>query len=464
MRYRSQRNTLCVAILAALLGTSPLWAQQENIDERLRELERRVELLQEVLAAGQDSAQIAEIRRQIDAITREIEELKLGQEVVVQADTGVYGLGPAASKVYRVKQGVSIGGYGEMLYQNFADSREDGSPSGQKDQLDFLRGVVYVGYKFNDRILFNSEIEIEHASSGQAGSVSLEFAYLDYFIAGPITARGGLVLVPMGFISEQHEPTTFLGSERPATERYIIPTTWRENGLGIFGQVAGFEYRGYVVNGLDAIGDGSSKAMGFSAEGLRGGRQKGSKAVAEDFAGVARVDYVGVLGLSFGTSVYAGNSGQGNVVPTDSSATIGALTVIWEGHAQYRSHGLDLRGLFALAHVDDVVGINAAQGYTGNESVGERLKGWYLQGGYDVLHGANTEHQLVPYVRYEQINTQDRIPDGFSADPANDRQIITIGAEWKPILNLVVKTDYLINKNEADTGVNQFNVNIGYLF
>ena len=416
------------------------------------------------MLAGQDSAQIAEIRRQIDAITREIEELKLGQEIVVQADTGVYGLGPAASKVYRVKQGVSIGGYGEMLYQNFAASREDGSPSGQKDQLDFLRGVVYVGYKFNDRILFNSEIEIEHASTGQAGSVSLEFAYLDYFIADPIAARAGLVLVPMGFINEQHEPTTFLGSERPATERYIIPTTWRENGLGVFGQVRGFAYRGFVVNGLDAVGDGSSKAKGFSAEGLRGGRQKGSKAVAEDFAGVARVDYMGVLGLLLGTSVYAGNSGQGNVVPTDSSATIGALTVIWEGHAQYRAHGLDLRGLFALANVDDVGGINAAQGYIGDESVGERLTGWYLQGGYDVLHGVNTEHQLVPYVRYEQINTQDQVPEGFFANPANDRQMITIGAEWKPILNLAVKADYLINKNKADTGVNQFNVNIGYLF
>ena len=463
MSYKQQRSAIWSLVLVASLVATPLWGQQEDIEERLRDLERRVELLQEMLA-GQDSAQIAEIRRQIDAITREIEELKLGQEVVVEADIGLYGLGPAASKVYRVQQGVSIGGYGEMLYQNFAASRENGSPAGVKDQLDFLRGVVYVGYKFNDRILFNSEIEFEHASTSQAGSVSLEFAYLDYFIADPIAARAGLVLVPMGFINEQHEPTTFLGSERPATERYIIPTTWRENGLGVFGQAGGFAYRGYVVNGLDAIGGGSSKASGFSAEGLRGGRQKGSKAVAEDFAGVARVDYMGVLSLLFGTSVYAGNSGQSNVVPTDSSATIGALTVIWEGHAQYRAHGLDLRGLFALANVDDVVGINAAQGYTGDESVGERLTGWYLQGGYDVLHSVNTPHQLVPYVRYEQINTQDRVPQGFSANPANDRQMITVGAEWKPILNLAVKADYLINKNEADTGVNQFNVNIGYLF
>jgi hypothetical protein len=350
-----------------------------------------------------------------------------------------------------------------MLYQNFAGEREDGSPSDRKDQLDFLRGVVYVGYKFNDRLLFNSEIEIEHASTDLAGSVSLEFAYVDYLIADAIGARAGLLLLPMGLINEQHEPTTFLGTERPATELQIIPSTWRENGLGVFGQAGGFVYRGYVVSALDGVGGGSSDASGFSATGLRGGRQKGSKAVAEDFAGVVRVDYTGVLGLVLGTSIYAGNAGQGAVSPLDGT-TIDASTVIWEGHAQYRARGLDLRGLFALSHVDDVTDINAVKGLSGDESVGERLVGWYLQGGYDVLRGVRSEQQLIPYVRYEQINTQDEVPEGFSSNPATERRIITIGAAWKPIINLIVKADYLINKNEADTGVNQLNVSLGYLF
>jgi hypothetical protein len=460
--YRSRRKILWGVLLAVSILAAPAYAQEEDVRERLRELERQVELLQSQLAS-QDSAAIAELRRQIEAIAREIEELKLGQEVVVQADTGLYGLGPAASKVYRVDRGVSIGGYGEMLYQNFAGEREDGSPSDRKDQLDFLRGVVYVGYKFNDRLLVNSEIEIEHASTSLTGSVSLEFVYVDYLIADAIGARAGLLLLPMGLINEQHEPTTFLGTERPATELQIMPSTWRENGLGVFGQAGGFVYRGYVVSGMDGVGGGSSGASGFSATGLRGGRQKGSKAVAEDFAGVARVDYTGVLGLLLGTSIYAGNAGQGAVSPLDGT-TIDALTVIWEGHAQYRARGLDLRGLFALSHVDDVSDINAVKGLSGDESVGERLVGWYLQGGYDVLRDVRSEQQLIPYVRYEQINTQDEVPEGFSSNPATDRRIITIGAAWKPITNLIVKADYLINKNGADTGVNQFNVNLGYLF
>lgn len=462
MRNGSGLHRLVGLLAILLVIVSSGYAQEPDIEKRLEELERRVELLQEELA-GRDSAAVAQLRRQIEIITRELEELKLGREVVVEADTGLYGFGPAASKVYRVGQGVSVGGYGEMLYESFASEREDGEPSGRKDQIDFLRAIVYVGYKFNDRFLFNSELEFEHGSTDQAGSVSVEFAYLDYRAWDAVGIRAGLVLLPMGFINELHEPPTFLGTERPETERRIIPTTWRENGIGIFGDAGGFAFRGYVVNGLDAVGGGASNADGFSAAGLRGGRQKGSKAVAESFAFAGRVDYVGLLGLTLGTSVYAGNSGQGSVSPLDGSA-ISALTVIWEGHAEYRRQGFDLRALLAVAHVDEVEHINAVKGLEGAESVGERQVGWYLQAGYDVLHHSRSMHQLIPYVRFEQVNSQDRVPDGYTADPANDLQVISIGAAWKPITNIVVKADYQLRSNGASTGVDQLNASIGYLF
>ena len=409
-----------------------------------------------------DSARIERLEGQIEAITRELEEMKLGREVVAQADTSMYGLGPAASKVYRVRRGVSIGGYGELLYENFAAVREDGTASGKTDQIDALRGVVYVGYKFSDRFLFNSEIEVEHGSTAESGSVSLEFAYIDFGFSDPVGARGGLVLLPMGLVNEQHEPTTFLGTERPETERFIIPSTWREIGVGLFGAAGGFSYRGYAVAGLDAVSGGSSNAIGFSAEGLRGGRQKGSKAVAENFAGVARVDYTGKLGLMVGGSAYLGNSGQG--ATTTAGQVIDGLTFIWEGHAQYQAYGFDLRGLFSMALVDDVPQLNEAQGFSGNESIGERLVGWYVHGGYDVLRSVSTRHQLIPYVRYEQIDTQDRVPTGFAANPANDRTILTLGTAWKPIPNIVVKGDYQIQRDAANSGLNQWNLSMGYVF
>ncbi len=453
-------EAVVVGLALALAVAAPGYGQEKGTEDRLRELERRVEALSRRLA-GQDTAALAELRRQIEAITREIEELRLGEEVVVAADTGMYGFGPAASKVYQAPQGVSIGGYGEVLYENFAADREDGTPAGKADRVDFLRAVLYVGYKFNSRFLFNSEVEFEHATTDRAGEVSVEFAYLDYRPSKRVGVRGGLLLVPMGFLNELHEPPIFLGTERPETERRILPTTWSEVGLGVFGAAGDFAYRAYVLSGLDAAG--VTGASGFSAAGLRGGRQQGSEAVAEDVAGVARVDYHGVLGLRLGGSLYVGDAGQGAVSPLDGSA-IDATTVIGEGHVEYRARGLDLRGLFAVATVDDAAAINALKGLTGAESVGERLVGWYVQGGYDVLRRTGIEDQLIPYVRYERLNTQDDVPAGFASDPANDRRILTLGLAWKPIPNLVVKGDYQVRSNDADTGVDQLNLVIGYLF
>jgi hypothetical protein len=403
-----------------------------------------------------DSAEIRKLREQIEAITRTLEELQLGKDVVVGADTSTGGFGPAASKVYRVRQGVSIGGYGEALYQNYGAERQDGAPSGRRDELDYLRAIVYFGYKFNDKLLFNSEIEFEHASTGEDGEVSVEFAYLDYRLSPALGFRGGLLLAPMGFVNELHEPPVFLGTTRPETERQVIPSTWRENGLGVFGALGDFTYRAYLMAGFDATG--------FTAAGIRGGRQSGSRSLAEDFGIVGRVDWTGVPGLLLGASAYSGNSGQGATLPSDPAVVVAARTTILEGHAEYRRGGLELRGLVARSSLDDVARVNELNGLTGAQSVGEEALGWYVQGGFDMLRLARTSHQLIPYLRYERLDTQREVPAGFARDPANDRSIVSLGAMWKPIPQVALKADYQWQANEADTGVNQLNVNLGYLF
>ena len=412
--------------------------------------------------ASVDSLDLREIERRIEALTLEIEELRLGSDVAAPADTSVLGFGPAASRVYGVQQGVSIGGYGEFIYENFVGSRQDGSPSAKTDQVDALRGIIYVGYKFDDRFLLNTEIEFEHGSTDRAGSASLEFAYLDYRLRPGLGLRAGLLLSPMGFVNELHEPPVFLGAHRPVTESRIIPTTWREIGFGVFGQISSFDYRLYLMNSLDGVGGGSSEASGFSAEGLRGGRQKGSKAIAEDFSAVGRVDWRGVLGLTAGTSLYLGNSGHGRRL--ENGATVEALTLIWEGHLDYRARGFDVRALVALADVSDVAGLNALKGLTGGASVGERLGGGYLQVGYDLFTSTTASQQLIPYLRYEVVDTQTSVPEGFAANPANDLTILTLGLSWKPLPQIVGKMDYQLQQNEAETGVDQFNVALGYLF
>lgn len=449
------RALVLLLAAACFIAPPPAAAQEDDRDARIEQLEEQVDELRRILES-RDDADLVEIQRQIEAITTELERLRLGSEVV-KADSSIFGFGPAASKIYATQQGVSIGGYGEALYENFAGEREDGAEASASDRFDFLRAIIYAGYKFNDRFLLNTEFEFEHASTSEEGSASVEFAYLDYLFSENAGIRAGILLLPVGFINELHEPTTWLGTTRPLTENRIIPSTWRENGFGVFADLEDVSLRAYVVNGLDGTG-------GFSASGLRGGRQKGSEALAEDFALAARADYTGQPGLVLGGSAYIGGSGQGADDPLNPGGEIGARTVIVEGHAGYRAHGLDLRGLVALADVNDVESLNAVNGFTGMASVGERLEGWYLQAGYDVLRHAPTEVALEPYLRYESVNTQAEVPDGFEANPANEVTVWTIGAALRPIPEIILKTDYQVQSTEAETGVNRFNVAFGYIF
>ena len=250
-------------------------------------------------------------------------------------------------------------------------------------------------------------------------------------------------------MNELHEPPVFLGTTRPLVEQRIIPTTWRENGLGVFGDVGPVSYRAYVMNGLEGAN--------FSAAGLRGGRQKGSKALAEDLGLAVRADYTGVLGLLVGGSVYYGGSGQGVTVAGEE---VEAGTLIWEGHASYQAGGLDLRGLVAGATVDEAALLNEA----GAGGVAEQLGGGYAHVGYDVLRTVGTTQQLFPYVRYEWLDTEMETAPGVTATGANDLTAILVGASWKPVPEVAVKADYQIHSTAAETGRNEFALVLSYLF
>ncbi|MBI4427527.1 MAG: hypothetical protein HY562_00230, partial [Ignavibacteriales bacterium] len=200
-----------------------------------------------VYAYQTPSDSLRELHRRIEILTQEIELLKLG-EVAAPTYEPQYGLGPAAARVYSLKKsGVSLAGYGEVVYENFDKKRDDGSTTTTTDKIDFLRNVVYVGFRFNDWIVFNSEIEFEHASTGKGGEVSVEFGYIDLTLSRAFNIRAGMVLPPVGIINEKHEPSTFFGTLRPQVERLIIPSTWRANGIGLYGEIVpDVQYRAYV--------------------------------------------------------------------------------------------------------------------------------------------------------------------------------------------------------------------------
>jgi hypothetical protein len=400
---------------------------------------------------------VADLERKLDILSRELEAQKSGAAAPEAKATGSHGLAPAASKVYETKGGLSIGGYGEVLYENFESRLEDGTYTPKANTVDFLRQILYVGYKFNETFVFNTEIEFEHAkassSANDPGAISVEFAYLDVLLAKGFNVRAGMLLVPMGFVNEIHEPPTYLGAKRPVTETAIIPSTWRENGVGIHGDLPGnLSYRFYAVNGL--------RADRFTKAGIRGGRQNGGNALAESLALTGRLDWNPLPGATFGVSFYSGNSNQNDGTTTVSGERIS--TRILEAHAEYRWRGLQTRALYARM-TNGAAGVKAATPAAARE-LGTKQFGGYLEAGYDVLGGRFGKHALLPFVRVERVNTQQEVVAGVTADKANDQSLRTVGLVYKPIPQIAVKADLQTIENHARKGRNQVNIGLGYYF
>jgi hypothetical protein len=427
--------------LAATSGVKAQTDSEPEKDRRLDELEEEVEILAD------------EVGR-LESIFVVPEELEL---------ESYNGLGPAASKVYKRDQGLSIGGYGEVRLRTYHNTDDDD----QDDVFDALRAVLYVGYKFNENWVVNSEFEFEHAGDGGGGSVSVEFLTVDYLFREEVNARVGLLLIPMGFINEIHEPTFFFGAERPEVERQILPTTWRENGVGIFGRLADrIEYRAYVINGFEG--------SGFSSSGLRGGRQKGSRALANDFAFVARADVDVAPGLVVGGSVYTGQSGQEDDFTIDPGGPSevtqdlpDALTTIYELHAQYKAYGLSLRALWTEAFIDEAGALSRVLGKAANASIAQHMRGWYAEAAYDILplFVKETRMSLEPYFRYENYDTQRDVSNlGYMRDKSKEIDLYTAGLQFKPIPQVVLKLDYRHFDPADGDRADEVQALVGYVF
>jgi hypothetical protein len=268
-----------------------------------------------------------------------------------------------------------------------------------------------------------------------------------------LNVRAGLVLVPVGFINEMHEPPFFHGVFRPEVERSVIPTTWREGGVGIFGALApGLQYRAYVLNGLNA--------KGYDSGGIRGARQSGNRAIAEDVAGTARLDYTPFGGALVGASFFAGDAGQSDDYDGDKP---NAFTLLWEAHAQLHYRGLELRALGAFTTIDDAAVLSRAQ----EDTIAENIFGFYAEAAYDVLPLIlpDTTHYLAPFFRYEIFDTQDEVPRGFERVPGNDVQLYTVGLDYKPHPQVVLKLEYRdFNAGGGRPRADELNLGAGFVF
>jgi hypothetical protein len=409
-------------------------------------------------AATDPSGSEPATQEQVRALAEEIRRLKLEIDLPEAEYRSFAGMGPAASKVYFVPKGLSIGGYGEAFYRNQLNDSAD-------DFSDILRLVLYTGYRFNDKILFNAEVEFEHQRQ-----VFVEFAYLDFLISDPVKVRVGNLLVPMGFTNELHEPVFFNSVERPEVERNIIPSTWNENGIGLHGDLApGLRYKVYGLGGLSAA------RAPVASSWIRNMRTRGGtsgsgadRSFAETFAGVAALTYENGPGV-VGVSAYHGRSGQGQTVSATDTRVISGDVTMYEAHAGLAWRGAALRVLGVQGELDDGDLLNAKHGLTGGAdlaraSVGSRVRGAYVEGSFDVLSLVASEQSVLPFVRYELLKFHDRVPEGATRDPRLDVDLVTAGVSYKPIPNVALKSDWNWRRTAAASGAVSRSLNVGVAF
>lgn len=328
----------------------------------------------------------------------------------------------------------------------------------QDAQLDFHRFVLLVTHEFSPRLRFISEIELEHGfveGLEDAGELELEQAYLDFLLSRRISVRAGMLLMPVGIINERHEPPMYYGVERPLADTVLIPSTWFEVGAGVHGELGnGWRYRAYLTSPLDA--------SAFSAdEGVREGRQKGNQTNIGSAAVTGRLEYVGVRGLTVGASGWTGRSGF------QFRPRFDVPVRLVEGDVRYSRNRFEGRAQFAQVDIRGAADLNDAVARTTGISpnVARTLRGGYLEASYRVVSGARYG-DVGTFVRYENVDTQHRMPDGLTPLPEFDREQWVVGATYWPDPDIALKVDYVHARNQSGIvkAPHSFNVGLGWWF
>lgn len=369
-----------------------------------------------------------------------------------------------AEKLLQTDGKLVIGGYGEVHYnQPFSSETKNNGT------LDVHRMVMLLGYNFNAKTQFISEIEFEHVSE-----VYIEQAFIQHKLNKYVNLRAGLLLIPMGIINEYHEPTTFNGVERPMIDNKIAPTTWREIGMGFSGNIiqASLKYQVYIVNGFNSYNTTGSLN---GKNGFRNGRQKGAESYISSPTFAAKTEYYGIRGLNIGLSCYFGKTQSTlynhiskkdteAIARADSSVTGIAMLGL---DARYNSGGLQMRGQFYYSSISNTEQYNVFTAQNGNlNDLGSAMSGYYIETGYNVFKNSlNIASELIPFARFENYNTHFATANSVQKNKTYNYTVITTGISFKPAKGTVVKADMQFLKSEAVTEFSKiFNAGIGVMF
>jgi hypothetical protein len=416
-------------------------------------------------AQNVDPARVQELERQIKALSEEVERLKEGPPANKELEETM-------NKGFFKSRGLTIGFYGEAKYR---------FPEAGPAVFDPHRFVLTPGYQINDWLVFNSEIEFEHggideiSGSGRSkfdGEVELEQFYVDILLNEHFNIRSlGIDLVPVGRINMYHEPTVFYSTERPELYREIIPSTWFEPSMSVFGKVVeGLDYKLMVSSGLEEAT--SQTGPGITAtDGFRNARPRLRRADESNLALSGRLHYNGLPGLDASASFYTTK-----LRGFDSSETwvgLGDIELLY----RVPRTGLELRGDFAYWHIDKPENLIINNNLAVDEDVGEAMYGWYAEAAYHFWPeawraGRGREMDLVPFVRYTEIVTQTEMLDGSEErdDGSTNKEFFTAGLAYFLNANFVLKADYRWNiagkKAVERSGTNQdyFQIGAGVFF
>lgn len=349
---------------------------------------------------------------------------------------------------------VSLFGYGELSYTRPRNNPADAMATAR-------RGVLGFGYRFNDRTRFAAELEIENAvvSAGDQGEVAFEQLYVEHDITDRLTAKAGLFLLPIGYMNETHEPTRYYGVTRNLVETAIIPTTWREMGVGLHGTTEmGLRWNAGMVTSFDLTKWPTESAQTRESP-LAAIHQEGQLAKAGSLAYYAALNYDGIPGFNMGGSVFAGGIAQKQPI-----ASPNASMSLTELHAKWQPGRWEFSGLMAQGQFHQVSAFNSTgltAGPNGINAVPDRFRGWYAQTAYRLWRQG--DYSLHPFVRYERLNTAVGFSGqlqglGVPSDP--DTRVMTVGASFylHPQVVLKVDTQRYFNNSLLD----RVNVGVGF--
>lgn len=363
--------------------------------------------------------------------------------------------------------GTVVGGYAQLQAKWLAvgpDPEVEGTAS-------VRRLVLFVSHDFGDFVLpmrAYTELEWENAvaGDGQPGTVEVEQAFLEWDLAGrALSLRAGLVLVPMGIINQWHEPPVFHGVDRPSFDDLIIPTTWRELGVGLVGRPGRVRYEAYAMTALDPAA--------FDDAGIVNGRTLGAAAPAEAVAFAGRVEAEPALGWVVGVAGYGSDPGPAgdwyDAAGERLDLSLPVLGAALDGRG--RAHGFEVRAVgayWALPESDDLLEALRADGSPyfpeGSGVVPTRMWGGYAEVAWNVLYLVDTGHQLLPFVRLEHYDTQLAVPEGEEANPLRTVDEATFGLSYRPLPGVVFKADAQLRDRRYGDDELGWNVGFGYMF